>query len=154
MSSAPGGEEEVRRLLAAYQQYQAQADSIMQQLSLTQITAEGLERALLAVEALDTAQVGQEILVPIGSGSFIHGSLASKEIVVLNVGAGVSIEKTAAEAKDILKVRKAEVLEGSKKLNAVLAKIDQEMQKIQAIMQQFEASAEQHQHGPGSEGVV
>jgi len=154
LSSAPGGEEEVRRLLAAYQQYQAQADSIMQQLSLTQITAEGLERALLAVEALDTAQVGQEILVPIGSGSFIHGSLASKEIVVLNVGAGVSIEKTAAEAKDILKVRKAEVLEGSKKLNAVLAKIDQEMQKIQAIMQQFEASAEQHQHSPGSEGVV
>ena len=154
MSSAPGGEEEVRRLLAAYQQYQAQADGIMQQLSLTQITAEGLERALLAVEALDTAQVGQEILVPIGSGSFIHGSLASKEIVVLNVGAGVSIEKTAAEAKDILKVRKAEVLEGSKKLNAVLAKIDQEMQKIQAIMQQFEASAEQHQHSPGSEGVV
>lgn len=154
MSSAPGGEEEVRRLLAAYQQYQAQADGIMQQLSLTQMTAEGLERALLAVEALDTAQVGQEILVPIGSGSFIHGSLASKEKVVLNVGAGVSIEKTAAEAKDILKVRKAEVLEGSKKLNEVLAKIDQEMQKIQALMQKFEEGAHQHQHGTGSEGVV
>jgi prefoldin alpha subunit len=72
------------------------------------------------------------------------------------VGAGVSIEKTAAEAKDILKVRKAEVLEGSKKLNEVLAKIDQEMQKIQAIMQQFEEGAQQHQHqhGTGSEGVV
>ena len=72
----------------------------------------------------------------------------------MNVGAGVSIEKTAAEAKDILKVRKAEVLEGSKKLNEVLAKIDQEMQKIQAIMQQFEEGAQQHQHGTGSEGVV
>ena len=154
MSSAPGGEEEVRRLLAAYQQYQAQADGIMQQLSLTQLTAEGLERALVAIEALDKAEVGQEILVPIGSGSFVHGSLASKEKVVLNVGAGVSIEKTAAEAKEILKVRKAEVLEGTKKLNEVLAKIDQEMQKIQAIMQQFEESAHQHQHGPGSEGVV
>jgi prefoldin alpha subunit len=155
LSSAPGGEEEeVRRLLAAYQQYQAQADGIMQQLNLTQITAEGLERALVAVEALDKAHVGQEVLVPIGSGSFIHGSLASKEKVVLNVGAGVSIEKTAAEAKDILKVRKAEVLEGSKKLNAVLAKIDQEMQKIQAVMQQFEEGAHQHQHGQGSEGVV
>jgi len=154
LSSAPGGEEEVRRLLAAYQQYQAQADGIMQQLSLTQLTAEGLERALVAVEALDKAEVGQEILVPIGSGSFVHGSLASKEKVVLNVGAGVSIEKTAAEAKEILKVRKAEVLEGTKKLNEVLAKIDQEMQKIQAIMQQFEEGAHQHQHGPGSEGVV
>lgn len=154
MSSAPGGEEEVRKLLAAYQQYQAQADGIMQQLSLTQMTAEGLERALVAIEALGKAEVGQEILVPIGSGSFIHGSLASKEKVVLNVGAGVSIEKTATEAKDILKVRKAEVLEGSKNLNVVLAKIDQEMQKIQAIMQQFEESAHQQHPGPGSNGVV
>ena len=150
MSSSPGGEEEIRRLLAAYQQYQAQAEGIMRQINLTQLTSEGLDRALLAVDALDKAEVGQEILVPIGSGSFIHGKLASKEKVVLNVGAGVSIEKTAAEAKEILSIRKAEVLDGSKKLNDVLAKIDQEMQRIQAVMQQFEESAQ----GQRREGVV
>ena len=150
MSSSPGGEEEIRRLLAAYQQYQAQVDAIMRQISLTQLTAEGLDRALGAVEALEKAEVGQEILVPIGSGSFIHGKLASKEQVVLNVGAGVSIEKTAAEAGEILKIRKAEVLEGSRKLNEVLAKIDQEMQRIQAIMQKFEENSQIQ----GSEGVV
>jgi prefoldin alpha subunit len=150
LSSSPGGEEEIRRLLAAYQQYQAQADALMRQISLTQLTAEGLDRALHAVEALEKAEVEQEILVPIGSGSFIHGKLASKEKVVLNVGAGVSIEKTAAEAREILLVRKAEVLEGSRKLNEVLAKIDQEMQKIQAVMQKFEESSQ----SLGSEGVV
>ena len=150
MSSSPGGEEEIRRLLAAYQQYQAQAEAIMRQISLTQLTAEGLDRALHAVEALEKAEEGKEILVPIGSGSFIHGKLASKEKVVLNVGAGVSIEKTAAEAREILLVRKAEVLEGSRKLNEVLAKIDQEIQRIQAIMQKFEESSQ----SPGSEGVV
>ncbi len=150
MSSSPGGEDEIRRLLAAYQQYQAQADAIMRQISLTQLTAEGLDRALGAVDALEKAEVGQEILVPIGSGSFIHGKLASKEQVVLNVGAGVSIEKTATEAREILKVRKTEVLEGSRKLNEVLAKIDQEMQRIQAIMQKFEENSQIQ----GSEGVV
>ena len=150
MSSSPGGEEEIRRLLAAYEQYQAQADGISHQLGLTQIAAQGLERALGAVEALEEAEVGQEILVPIGSGSFIHGKLASKENVILNVGAGVSIEKSPAEAKDILKIRKNEVLEGSKKLSEVLAKIDQEMQKIQGIMQQYESRLS----GQGSEGVV
>ena len=154
MSSAPGGEEEIRRLLAAYQQYQAQADGIMRQLSLTQLTAEGLERASTAVDALDRAEVGQEIMVPIGSGSFIHATLASKEKVVLNVGAGVHIEKDAAEAQEILKVRKAEVQEGSRKLNEVLSKIDQEMQKIQTVMQQFEESAAAHQHSLESQGVV
>ncbi|MGV8126022.1 MAG: prefoldin subunit alpha [Methanothrix sp.] len=154
MSSAPGDEEEIRRLLAAYQQYQAQADGIMRQLSLTQLTAEGLERASTAADALDRAEVGQEIMVPIGSGSFIHATLASKEKVVLNVGAGVHIEKDAAEAQEILKVRKAEVQEGSRKLNEVLSKIDQEMQKIQTVMQQFEESAAAHQHSLESQGVV
>ncbi|MDD1759679.1 MAG: prefoldin subunit alpha [Methanothrix sp.] len=151
MSSSPGGEEEIRRLLAAYQQYQAQAEAIARQLGLTQLTAEGLERALKAVEAMETAEEGTEMLVPIGSGSFIHAKLASKEKVVLNVGAGVNIEKTPAEAKESLKIRKAEVAEGSKKLNEMLGKIDQEMQRIQAIMEQFEESQQQHQ---GSERVV
>ncbi len=150
MSSSPGGEEEIRRLLAAYQQYQAQAEAIVRQINLMQLTAEGLDRAQNAVKALEKAEVGQEMLVPIGSGSFIHGKLASKEKVILNVGAGVSIEKTATEAMETLAVRKAEVLEGSRKLNETLAKIDQEMQRIQAIMQKFEESAQ----GLGSEGVV
>jgi len=151
LSSSPGGEEEIRRLLAAYQQYQAQAEAIARQLGLTQLTAEGLDRALRAVEAMETAEVGNEMLVPIGSGSFIHAKLASKEKVVLNVGAGVNIEKKPSEAKESLKIRKAEVAEGSKKLNEMLGKIDQEMQRIQAIMEQFEESQQQHQ---GSERVV
>jgi len=151
LSSSPGSEEEIRRLLAAYEQYQAQAEGISHQLGLSQIAAQGLESALAAVDALQEAEVGQEILVPIGSGSFIHGKLASKENVILNVGAGVSIEKRSEEAKEILKARKNEVLEGSKKLTEVLAKIDQEMQKIQGIMQQYESRLSS---GQGSEGVV
>ena len=151
MSSSPGSEEEIRRLLAAYEQYQAQAEGISHQLGLSQIAAQGLESALAAVDALQEAEVGQEILVPIGSGSFIYGKLASKENVILNVGAGVSIEKRSEEAIEILRTRKNEVLEGSKKLTEVLAKIDQEMQKIQGIMQQYESRLS---GGQGSEGVV
>lgn len=150
MSSSPEGEEELRRLLAAYQQYQDQAEALVRQLNLTRITAEGLERALHAVEALEKAEEGQEILVPIGSGSFIYGKLASKEKIVLNVGAGVSIEKTAAQAREILQVRKAEVLEGSKKLSEVLSKVDSEIQKIQAVMQEYE----ERPRPPGSIGIV
>jgi prefoldin alpha subunit len=154
LSSSPGGEEEVRRLVAAYQQYQAQADAIVQQINLTQVTAEGLNRALGAVEAMDQAEEGQEMLVPIGSGSFVHARLASREKVVLNIGAGVSIEKTVPDAKEALKARKADVAEASKKLNDVLSKIDQEMQKIQAILGEYESQMQQQQQGPGSGQVV
>lgn len=149
MSSSPGGEEEIRRLVSAYQQYQAQADAIMRQISLTQVTAEGLDRALGAVEAMEKAEEGQEMFVPIGSGSFVHAKLASREKVVLNIGAGVSIEKTVADAREALKVRKAEVSEASKKLSDVLSKIDQEMQKIQAILGEYESQMQQQGQGSG-----
>jgi prefoldin alpha subunit len=138
-----GGEEEIRRLLAAYQQYQAQSEAIAQQLGLTQMTIQGLDRAILAIDALDSAVEGQEMLVPIGSGSFVFAKLASKERVVLNVGAGVSIEKPAAEARESLKVRKAEVAEASKKLSEMLNKIDGEMAKIQSVISEYETGTEQ-----------
>lgn len=146
MSSDPsslGGEEEIRRLVGAYQQYQAQAEAIAQQMSLTQMTLQGLERAIMAVEALASAQEGQEMLVPIGSGSFVYAKLASKERVVLNVGSGVSIEKTASEAGESLKARKAEVAEAGKKLGEMLGKIDQEIAKIQQILSKYESGSEQ-----------
>jgi prefoldin alpha subunit len=150
LSSDPsGGEEEVRRLVLAYQQYQNQADALVRQLSITQLTAEGLDRAARAVEALGSASEGQEMLVSIGSGSYVHARLSATDKVVLNVGAGVSIEKTAADAKEALKVRQAEVAEGSKKLSEMLTRIDQEMQKIQAILTRYE----QQEGGSGQQIV-
>ncbi len=149
MSSSPGGEEEVRRLVLTYQQYQAQAEALVRQISMMQLTVEGLDRALGAVDAMDKAEEGQEMLVPIGTGSFVHAKLASREKVVLNVGAGVSMEKTASEAKETLKARKSEGSEGLKKLNEMLSRIDQEMQKIQAILDQYETALQKQGQGQG-----
>jgi len=141
--SPTGGEEEMRRLLVAYQQYQTQAEAIAQQVSLTQMTLNGLDNALQAVDALDSSFEGQEMLVPIGSGSFVYAKLASKERVILNVGSGVSVEKSVAEAKEALKARKTEVSETGKKLGEMLSKIDQEMAKIQTVLSKYDTGTEQ-----------
>lgn len=146
MSSDPspaGGEDEIRRLVGAYQQYQAQAEAIAQQVSLTQMTLRGLDSAIQATDALDSAPEGQDMLVPIGSGSFVYAKLASKERVILNVGAGVSIEKPVSEAKESLKARKTEVAEAGKKMAEMLNKIDQEMAKIQSVLSKYDMGTEQ-----------
>jgi prefoldin alpha subunit len=137
-SPAAPSEEEVRRLLMIYQQHQAEAEAIVQQLGLFQLSIEGCEKALKAVEAMEAAEDGQDMLVPIGQGSFIHARLASKEKVVVGVGAGVSIEKSAKDAKDALSQRKAQLLEASAKLNQTLSRIEAEMGKIQSIAAQYE----------------
>jgi prefoldin alpha subunit len=137
-SPAAPSEEEVRRLLAVYQQYQAEAEAIVRQLGLFQLSVEGCEKALKAVEAMETAEDGQEMLVPIGQDSFVHAKLATKDKVIVGVGAGVSIEKSVAEAEESLSKRKSQLVEASGKLNQTLSKIEQEMGKIQSIAAQYE----------------
>jgi prefoldin alpha subunit len=137
-SPAAPSEEEVRRLLAVYQQYQAEAEAIVRQLGLFQLSVEGCEKALKAVEAMETAEDGQEMLVPIGQDSFVHAKLATKDKVIVGVGAGVSIEKSVAEAEESLNKRKSQLVEASGKLNQTLSKIEQEMGKIQSIAAQYE----------------
>lgn len=137
-SPAAPSEEEVRRLLMVYQQRQAEADAIVRQLGLFQLSLEGCEKAIKAVEAMETAEEGQDMLVPIGQDSFIYAKLAAKERVVVGIGAGASIEKSTQEAKASLNSRKAQLLEASGKLSQTLSKIEEEMGKIQSIAAQYE----------------
>jgi len=137
-SPAAPSEEEVRRLLMVYQQYQGEAEAIVRQLGLFQLSVEGCDKALKAVEAMETAEDGQEMLVPIGQDSFVHAKLTSRDKVIVGVGSGVSIEKSAADAKESLDKRRAQLSEASSKLNQTLSKIEQEMGKIQSIAAKYE----------------
>jgi len=132
-------EEQVRQLVSAYQHFQAEAETLARQLNLSQMTMEELSRAVSTVDAMEKAEPGEELMVPIGSGSFLHATLASTA-VVLNVGAGISVEKPPAEAKEALTARKADVAAGSKKIADLLGKIEQEMAKIESILQKAEAA--------------
>ena len=143
MAEVPGApsEEDVRQLLAAYQQYQAEAEAIVRQLGLFQLSIEGCEKALGTIEAMESAKEGQDMLVPIGEGSFVHAKLASKDKVILGVGADVSIEKSLEGAKESLNKRKGQLNEASNKLNETLNQINQEIGKVESIISQYEQAA-------------
>jgi len=135
------GEEDLRRIMAAYQQYQAEAEAINQHLGLFQVSIEGCDKALTTIKAMGSAEDDQEILVPIGAGSFIHAKMASKDKVILGVGADVNIEKDVTGAKTSLEARRTQLVEGSSKLNETLNKIAQEMGKIESIITRYEEGA-------------
>ncbi len=143
-------ENQARQLLIAYQQYQAEAESLARELGLIQMAADGLDKAISAIGALAKSEVGQDMLVPIGSGSFAYAKLASNEKVVVNVGGGVSLEKPADEAVEILRARRAAIGENSKKINEALARIEQEMVRIQAALERLERELQKGR----SEGLV
>ncbi|MHC1631064.1 MAG: prefoldin subunit alpha [Methanotrichaceae archaeon] len=133
-------EEDIRQLLQTYQQYQAEAEVIAHQLELFQLSIKGCNNALSTIEAMESSEEGQNMLVPIDEGSFIHAKLASKNKVILGVGANVSIEKTTADARESLSKRKSQLEEGIKKLNGTLRNINQNMAQVQSVITQYEQS--------------
>ena len=75
------------------------------------------------------------MLVPIGGGSFIKAEVATTETLVVGVGAGVSVEKTRSEAKQVVKKR-IEELEKSR--NALQQQLGQVLERMQLNKQQLD----------------
>ena len=81
-----------------------------------------------------------ETLVPVGMGTFIKTKSIPNEKVVLNMGAGVAIEKDHDSALNFLesKIKELEVAlqETNTQRQQIAANIEQGKQQMQQIMQQ------------------
>ena len=131
-------EQQVRELVAKMQFYQQRIDLLQQQMSMVQLSVSDIDNALKALSSLEGLKPGHEMMVPIGAGSYVHVTLADPEKVVIGLGAGVSVEKSAADSKTILQGRRAELekllIQANNELNFAsneLMKLQQEAQKYQ-----------------------
>jgi len=84
-----------------------------------------------------------ESLVPVGMGTFIKTKSIPNEKVVVNVGAGVAIEKDHDSALNFLesKIKELEVAlqETNAQRQQIAANIEQGKQQMQQIMQQSQS---------------
>jgi len=141
-------QQQLQELSVRYQQMQSQAEALSQQINMLQITIRDVETALTTVAALKYETADKETLVPIGFGSFVNAKLTNPDKIVVGIGAGVSVEKNVDDAKALLDKRKEELTKYQETLNATLTKFAQELQNIQAIMQQ---QAQLYQAQPGQQ---
>ncbi len=77
-----------------------------------------------------------ETLVPIGLGTYVKAKIISDEKIVLNVGAGVAIEKTRNDAQNFLESK-------IKEMQVALQKTSSEKQHIMANLEQGKHQMEQ-----------
>ena len=75
------------------------------------------------------------ILFPLGSAAYTRGAVADKDKLIVEVGAGIALEKTVEEGKAILEKRK-------KELEEAMGVLQNEMQNISGMMQKIEADAQ------------
>lgn len=97
-----------------------------------------LTYAGMALEGVEKEKEHSELLVPIGGNSYIRAKLENPDKIIVGMGAGVSVEKTLPEAKEIVRSRR-ENLEKSRlslqqQLNQVAGKIGEDRDKFDALV--------------------
>jgi len=138
MAANPAGEAEIRELIERAQLFQQRLDLLQQQANLVQASVDDVDNALKALGALESQEVGHELLVPIGGASFVHATLAKPGAVIVGLGAGVSVERNLADAKAIFQTRRTE-------LEKVLAETTEAMNQVANELMRLQQEAQKYQ---------
>ena len=138
-------QQQLAELSEKHQVLQYQGQSLSQQMEMVKMTIKDVETALTTIRALKDESAGRETLVPIGFGSFVKATLTSPDTIVVGIGAGVSIEKKTGDAQVFLEKRKDELTKYHEQLNTAIAKLAQEMQNIEKLVQKHQQSQKSRQ---------
>ena len=102
---ASKGEEELQKLSIEMRLLEQTAEALQSRMTMVNTAANDLMYAQATLEGLEKEAEKSEILVPIGGTSYIRAKLDNIDQVIVGMGAGVSVEKTREEAKEIIKKR-------------------------------------------------
>jgi prefoldin alpha subunit len=125
--TAPNREEQARRLIYELQLMEGTAQTLQSRLQvLSQAQAE-LNVAKQSLETIEEAKEGSDILVPTGSGTFVHAKLGNPEKLIVNIGAEVLVDMTVDDAKENVQGRLEEV-------EKAITSVSQQLEQILAQM--------------------
>lgn len=143
-TSAPGDqqgptEQELRELLLRSDQVRQQLAAMEAQREYLLEVAGEARRALLTLEHLATATPGDDVLVPLGAGAYVHARVTDPRKAISSLGSGVHAEVAVADAATRLKAR-VESIEGA---HAALAKdvarLSDELARASSILEEYYA---------------
>jgi len=136
-------QEELRRLTAEIELLQSQANVQNQNLELLTLSLSELKVTLETLEQLKKIETGKELLIPLGSGSYVRSSLKQNDKVIIGVGSGFSVEKDVDEAKATVDKRAAELESAIQKTRERMQEISGRLEELTPKWQQlYKESAE------------
>jgi len=98
-------EDELRRLSVEMRYLEQTAEALQQRIGMVNAAITDLTYANATLDGIEKEKENSEMLVPIGGSSYVKVKLTDSNKIIVGMGAGVSVEKTLAEAKVTLKER-------------------------------------------------
>jgi len=135
---ASKSEEELRKLSVEIRVLEANAETVQSRINMVNAVITDLSYASMTLEGLEKEKENSELMVPIGGNSYIKARLDNPDKIIVGMGAGVSVEKTLLEAKEIIKKR-LEHLENTRltlqqQLAQIAERIGEDREKFEALV--------------------
>jgi prefoldin alpha subunit len=135
---ASKNEEEIRKISVELRLLEQTAETLQSRLSMLNAVTQDLTYANMTLESLEKEKENSELLVPIGGTSYIRTKLDNPNQIIVGIGAGVSVEKTRQEAKDVINKRLEDLQKARTSTQQQFAQI---AQRINEDRERFEALA-------------
>lgn len=146
MSEAKPSKEELEALILEYSNLKAYADVIKQQIEFSTSAIVELTMSKNSLNEIKTAGGNAETLIPIGAGNYVRAFLKDVNTVIVNVGAGVAIEKKIDEAmadiEDKIKKIQAQISALQNQYAQVVTRLSQLQARINELYPQVESSGQ------------
>jgi prefoldin alpha subunit len=135
---ASKSEEELRKISVELRFLEQTAEALQNRINMINAVGTDLSYAGTTLESLEKEKESSELLVPIGGTSYIMAKLDNPDKIIVGIGAGVSVEKTRQEAKDIIKKRLEDLgktrLSMQQQFTQVAQKINDDREKLDTIV--------------------
>lgn len=134
-------EEDLRRLSVEIRILEQTAENLNTRINMINTMIADLTYANMTLEGLEKQKENAELLVPIGGGSYIKTKLETPDKVTVGIGAGVSVEKTLQEAKDIIDKRLEELGKAKASLqqqfSQIVERINEDRERFDELAAEF-----------------
>ena len=129
-------ENTLRESLMQLETTKAQLEALVKQQEIIQVAIEEHVKAKETAKNLASHTPGGEVMVPVGADSYIFAKASENKDVVVGVGSGVSIQRSAEEAGKILDSRIEELSQTFKKVAERIAQADAAIQQLSAQIEE------------------
>lgn len=142
-SAEPQGptEQELRELALRGETLRQQLSALEAQREYVVELVGEARRSLSALEHLADAKEGDEVLIPLGAGAFVHGRLTAPSVAIAALGSGVHAEMALADARDRMRARVETLDHAASTLNRDVSRLADEMARINAVLETYYAGA-------------
>jgi prefoldin alpha subunit len=130
---------EVQERLIMLQQLQNEAENIQRRIFEVDVLEAEIDKTIETLEYFESLDDGVDALMNLGSGVFAYVDVKESKKMLVDVGAGVVIEREVKEVIEILKKRKEKITQGKEQYTQLLERIYAQAQQIQSEIAKMSA---------------